>query len=148
MAGLLVEAHPGLRFTVLDRTEVTERARHVRRRESIAFQAADLFRPWGITGNTVILARVLHDWDDAATLRILCHARRALSRGGRLFVVEMLLQEAGSAVGLCDLHLLMVAGGKERALPEYSTLLDRAGFALDEMRELPALQSIIVGVVR
>ena len=148
LAGLLVEAHPGLRVTVLDRPEVTERARHDGEHDSVAFYAADLFRPWGVTGDAVILARVLHDWDDAAALRILRHARRALSRGGRLFVVEMVLQEAGSAGGLCDLHLLMVTGGKERTLPEYSALLDRAGFALDGMRELPALPSIIVGVAQ
>ena len=148
LAGLLVEAHPGLRVTVLDRPELTERTRHERRRESIAFKAADLFRPWGVTGDAVILARVLHDWDDAAALRILRCARRALSHGGRLFVVEMVLQEDGSAGGLCDLHLLMVNGGKERTLPEYSALLARAGFVLDGVRELPTLPSTIVGVAQ
>lgn len=65
---------------------------------------------------------VLHDWDNT--------------------------QEAGSVGGLCNLHLLMVNGGKERTLPEYSALLNRAGFALDGMRELSALPSIIVGVAQ
>lgn len=39
---------------------------------------------------------------------ILRHAREAIPAGGRLFIVEMVLPEAGFAGSLCDLHLLMV----------------------------------------
>ena len=60
----------------------------------------------------------------------------------------MVLQEAGSAGGLCDLHLLMVTGGKERTHMEYSALLHRAGFALDDVRDLPTLPSIIMGAAQ
>ena len=42
----------------------------------------------------------------------------------------------------------MDTGGKERTLPEYTALLDRSGFALDGVRGLPALPSIIVGVAQ
>ena len=148
LAGLLVEAYPGLRVTVLDRPEVVERAACGSRADGVTFRAADLFGPWGVEGDAVILARVLHDWDDARALRILCRARRALPSGGRLFVVEMVLVEGGSAGGLCDLHLLVATGGRERTASEYATLLDRAGFAFHGVRRLPALPSVIVGLAR
>ena len=148
LAGLLVEAYPGLRVTVLDRPEVAERAARERKADSLAFRAVDLFGPWGVDGDAVILARVLHDWDDAPALRILRHARRALPSGGRLFVVEMALPEGGSAGGLCDLHLLVATGGRERTAFEYATLLDRAGFTFDGVRRLPALPSVVVGLAR
>ena len=148
LAGLLVEAYPGLRVTVLDRPEVVERAARGRQADGVTFRPADLFGPWGVEGDAVILARVLHDWDDAPALHLLRHARRAVPSGGRLFVVEMMLPEGGSAGGLCDLHLLAVIGGRERTVSEYVALLDRAGFAFDGVRRLSALPSIVVGVAR
>ena len=148
LADLLVEVYPGLQVTVLDRPEVVERASRGRKDDGVTFRAVDLFGPWSVDGDAVILARVLHDWDDAPALRLLRHARRALPPGGRLFVVEMMLPEGGSAGGLCDLHLLAATGGGERTASEYATLLDRAGFAFHGVRRLPALPSIVVGLAR
>ena len=148
LAVLLVEVYPSLQVTVLDRPEVVERAARGRKAEGVTFRAVDLFSPWGVEGDVVTLARVLHDWDDASALCILRRARRALPSGGRLFVMEMMLPEGGSAGSLCDLHLLVATGGRERVVSEYATLLDRAGFAFHGVRRLPALPSIVVGVAR
>ncbi|MCY4469976.1 MAG: methyltransferase [Thiotrichales bacterium] len=148
LAGLLAETCPDLRITVLDRAEVVERAVCERYGDRVRFRAVDLFGPWGIEGDAVILARVLHDWDDGPALRLLRHARHALPTGGQLFVVEMVLVEGGSAGGLCDLHLLVATGGRERTTSEYATLFDRAGFAFHGVRRLPALPSVVVGVAR
>ena len=147
LAGLLVEAHPDLRITVLDRPEVVEQASREGRGDRVTFRSADLFAPWEVEGDVVILARVLHDWDDDA-LRLLRHARRALPPGGRLFVIEMLLPEDGSAGALCDLHLLAVTGGRERTLSDYAALLDTAGFTIEGVRPLPAVPSVMVGIAR
>ncbi len=146
LAGLLVAAHPQLQVTVLDRTEVVEHAACLARSDRVSFRAGDLFEPWNIEGDAVILARVLHDWDDGPALRILHQARRALPSGGRVFAVEMVLPEDGPAGGLCDLHLLAVTGGRERTASEYAALLDRAGFVNGGVRRLPGLPSIVVGV--
>jgi hypothetical protein len=104
--------------------------------------------PWGVTGDAVVLARVLHDWDDGRAATILSQARAALPEGGRVFVVEMVLSEDGASGGLCDLHLLMSTGGRERTVSEYRALLGQCGFELRQVRLLPALPSVIVGVAR
>ncbi|MFO8074279.1 MAG: methyltransferase [Armatimonadota bacterium] len=148
LAGLLLERYPDLEVVVLDRPEVIERAASAELGSRAELRTADITAPWDVEGDAVILARVLHDWDDAIALTILRHARCALRPGGRLFVVEMLLSDVGSAGGLCDLHLLMATGGKERTVEQYSVLLDEAGFDLVEVRRLAALPSIIVGVPR
>ena len=44
LAGLLVEAYPGLRVTVLDRPEVVERAARGRTADGVTFRAVDLLR--------------------------------------------------------------------------------------------------------
>jgi 2-polyprenyl-3-methyl-5-hydroxy-6-metoxy-1,4-benzoquinol methylase len=147
LAHLLLDAHAGLKVTVLDRPEVLERA-SATPRAGLSWQAGDLFSPWGIEGDAVVLARVLHDWPDPEAGLILHHAREALPAGGRLFIVEMVLPEAGFAGSLCDLHLLMATGGQERTEDAYRRLMDEAGFTLNELRRIPALPSILVGVAR
>jgi len=133
LGGLLLEAWPRLAVTVLDLPGVVEDARG-NAPAGLGFRAGDLFKPWGIEADVVVMARVLHDWDDDHATQILRQARTTLVSGGRLFVIEMVLPDEGFGGGLCDLHLLVATGGQERGLDEYRTLLAGAGFALDEVR--------------
>lgn len=145
LAKALLQTYPNLSVTVLERLDVVEQAQHLPPQSNLAYLAKDLFADWGCHADAVLLARVLHDWDDADALRILKNARAALNTGGKVFIVEMLLPENSPAGGLCDLHLLMVTGGQERHLAEYDTLLTQAGFELAKVRKLRALPAVIEG---
>ncbi len=146
LAELLSRRHPGVHVLLLERPEVIRFISvPADVAERIMLREADLFSPWRVTGDAVILSRVLHDWEDGDASRILRNARAVLSPGGRLFAIEMLLPEAGTAGGLCDLHLLAVTGGKERTASQFSRLLEDNGFRFKEIRRLPALPSVIVG---
>lgn len=147
LAQLVLEAHPSVQVTVLDRPEVIAQARHDRSSvRGLEWRSTDLCEPWGVEADVVLLARVLHDWDDAIACRILSHARAALAPGGRLFVIEMLIPEGTAAGGLCDLHLLMATGGRARSAGELERLFHASGFRLQGLRTLAALPSIVVGV--
>lgn len=146
LARMLREAQPSSRVTVLDRPEVVEIGRREVSDPGIHWRSADLFEPWDVQADAVILSRVLHDWDDADALRILQRAREALSPGGRVFIVEMLVPEGGVAGAQCDLHLLMATGGRERSRKGYERLLVEAGFELAGVRRVAALRSIVMGV--
>lgn len=149
LAAALLETYPDLRVSVLDRPEVIKQAQQLYPpRPNLAWCPADLFQPWQVAADAVVLARVLHDWDDDTAVRLLRRARDTLSAGGRLFIIEMILPEDGVAGSLCDLHLLMATGGRERTEAEYARLIDKAGFDLQEVRRLAALPSVLVGVAR
>ncbi len=149
LASALVTHYPSLSVTLLDRHEVIELAVSINRlSERVEARACDLFEPWCIKANAVVLARVLHDWNDNDVLRILHHARSSLSPGGRLFIVEMVIPEDGVAGSLCDLHLLAVTGGQERTVEEYKNLMEQSGFTFTEIRQLEALPSVITGIAR
>lgn len=147
LSQLLLETYPELSVTVLERPElvklVASKAYH-----GLTWKAGDIFQPWEITGDAVVLARVLHDWADPETLQILRHARAALPAGGRLFVVEMVLPDSGFSGALCDLHLLIATGGQERTENAYRELMKKADFSLSEIRRIPALPCILVGVAQ
>lgn len=148
LAEALVREYPELRVVILDRPEVVEEAVRLTVAERVDLRAADLFSPWDIEADAVVMARVLHDWNDDDARRLLNRAREALPVGGRLYIVEMVRSESSSAGSLCDLHLLVVTGGKERTESEYAELLANADFELEEVRRIAALPSIIVGVAR
>jgi hypothetical protein len=141
---IVMDAHPSLHLTVLERPEVVAQA--AARAPALHWHPADIFERWGLKADVVLLSRVLHDWDDAAALRILRHARAALPIGGRICVIEMLLPENSGEGGLCDLHLLMATGGRERSTEEFGQLFDAAGFHLQGVRTVAALPSIVIGV--
>ncbi len=143
----LLEHLPACRVVLLDRPEVAAIAA-LDPHERLEVRATDLFEDWGVVGDAVVMARILHDWDDDQALRLLRRAREALPAGGRLFAVEMVLDDDGPAGSLCDLHLLVVTGGKERTSAQYATLLEQAGFTFEGVRRIPALPSVVVGVAR
>lgn len=142
LAQQIVDEYPAVEVTVLERPEVVQLAPRATR---VRWRSGSLLEPWQLQADAVVLSRVLHDWDDAQALQILRHARAALSSGGHVYVVEMLIPEESVAGALCDLHLLMVTGGRERSAEHFGRLLSAAGFEFIAVRRLPALPSVIVG---
>lgn len=104
----------------------------------------DLFSEWPGTYDIVILARVLHDWDDVDAIEVLKHAKRALNRCGEIFILEMLMLESSNSGALCDLHLMAATGGKERTESEFERLSKQAGLRIKRVTKLPSLVSLIV----
>jgi hypothetical protein len=146
LADVLLKRYPALRVTVLDRPEVIQQAKTTHpRSEQITWLSGDFFGDWSTSADVVVMARILHDWDDADALRILIRARDSLPMGGHLHIVEMILPDSDPSGALCDLHLLMVTGGRERTLAQYADLLTRSGFNLKEVKRLNALSSIVIG---
>lgn len=145
LAGLLLDHQPDLDVVVIDRPEVVAQ---IPPRSGLSAIAADFFEPWSLKADVAVLARVVHDWGDDEAVRILRNVRRALPEGGRVFLVEMLVDDDGTFGGLCDLHLLLATGGRERTAKEHAVLLNEAGFDLGEVRAISALPSVLVGVAR
>jgi len=149
VAGLLLLANPSLRVILLERHEVL--GREALPTEVLSrFRAVpgDLFTPWPVRGDAILMARVLHDWDDERCLLILRNARAALDAGGLLFLAEMVLEPEVFDGSLCTLHLLVNTGGAERTLDEYRAMLDAVGFDLQEVHQLDTLPTVLRAVAR
>jgi len=82
--------------------------------------------------DAIIMKHIIHDWADEETQKILVNCRRALPEHGKLLIAEMILppmNEPGFAK-LLDIEMLVIPGGRERTVEEYSAALGRAGFRL------------------
>lgn len=102
-------------------------------------------------GSVYLLKHVLHNWSDQECLQLLCNCRRALSAGSRLLVVERIMPARPSSatpdghwdIGLMDLHMLTVLGGRERTSGEFDALFAAAGLARSATRAVGGGDHII-----
>lgn len=139
LSSLIKKYHPDADVYCGDKAEIVQQRLY----EGVQYLAFDLFNAWPIRADKLILARVLHDWNDEQVVSILQNAQAALKPGGELLVFEMLLPKSGYGGGLCDLHLLTNTGGQERSEEHYSSLLGSADFKTTEIVKGTSLVSIL-----
>lgn len=92
-----------------------------------------------------LLKQILHDWQDEECVAILRNVRKAMPRGARVAVVEMVLPDDGSAHPgwMYDLLMMTMTGGRERNATEYSSLLERAGLRIERVMSTASPLSVI-----
>lgn len=140
LSAAVAAVHARLRISVLDRPDAEPGATEVFERHALAaragFVAGDFFTALPSGASHYLLKSILHNWDDAACLKVLARCADAAPAGSRLLVVERLRPERlGStqreeAVARTDLNMLAGLGGRERSLREFAQLLGAAGFEI------------------
>jgi hypothetical protein len=148
----ILRALPAARGTLLERPRALEGARRNLERAGVAGRcelvAGDFFESVPGGGDCYLLKRVLHDWDDGRAAAILRCCRRAMPAQARLLLVEQILPDRMAAslahqeAARMDLHMLLMAGGRERTEGEYRQLLEPAGLRL--RRAVPAALNVSV----
>jgi len=151
LAAILHE-HGHLRGVLFDRPEVTSRAPGVLAAAGITDRcevvAGDFFAGVPDGADVYVLANVLHDWDDARSVRILANCRKAMAADGRVLIVERLIpDDPADAVNvlLSDINMLVLTGGMERTNAQYAALLTQAGLVPGRVRPVTAPYGVIEG---
>ncbi|MEU3729313.1 methyltransferase [Streptomyces sp. NPDC033538] len=143
----LMRRHPGLTGLVLDLphvgAEADASAANLGVTDRFTFVGGDFFE--GVpSGDVHLLKFVLHDWDDDACVRVLRNCREALKPGGRVLVMELIVDEVGrpGLEPLMDLNMMALSTGRERSLDEFENLFERAG--LTPTRTMPSASLVSV----
>ena len=149
----ILRAHGHLRGVLLDRPPVAAEAAGVLRAAGVADRCeivpGDFFQGVPDGADAYILANVLHDWDDADSVRIMGACRRAMAPDGRVLIVERLIPDDPAEavpVLLSDLNMLVVTGGQERTDAEYRQLLAAAGLSLAKTQPVAPPYGVIEGL--
>ncbi len=81
------------------------------------------------------LVNVLHDWEDEICRRILKNISQSMNADSRLWVLEYLLEPGPgfSVAKLLDIEVLVMGGGRERSIDEYTTLLGSVGLVVSRV---------------
>lgn len=112
--------------TVIDAAGLSDRCRCV---------AGDFFESVPSGADICILSFILHNWDDEKALAILRNCLRPLNAGGRILIIEHVLEvpEGEPYASLLDLHMLVMHGGRERTRNEFERLATAAGLRIERI---------------
>ena len=69
-------------------------------------------------------------------------ALEVIHHGGKIYVLEMLLDEKTGSGALLDLNMLVMTGGKERSLKAFDDLFAQAGLRRTQLRPLNPVVTI------
>jgi len=110
--------------------------------------AGDFFAAVPEGGDFYLLKRVLHDWNDEDSLKILRSCRAALPEHGRLLVVDAVIPPGNEphASKLYDVAMMTIFDGKERTEQEFARLLGEAGLKVARIIPTPGTLSIVEAV--
>jgi O-methyltransferase/methyltransferase family protein len=151
IAKILVAA-PGAGGVLFDLPQVVSGARETLRTAGVADRCllveGDMFESVPVGGDIYTLKRALHDWSDEQAIAILRNCRAAMSEGGRVLVIEIVIDPGpgGHLAKFYDLMMMVVASGRERTEAEYAELFDAAGLRLARMIRTPGPLSVIEAV--
>ena len=149
----ILRQHGHLRGVLFDLPSMVNAAEEVFRAAGVADRCeivpGDFFRGVPAGAEAYLLANVLHDWDDADSVRILGACRRAMAQEGQVLVIERLIPDDPAdavPVLLSDLNMLVMSGGRERATAEYGQLLAEAGLSLAKVQPVAPPYGVIEGL--
>ena len=147
----LMERNRSLRGAVFDLPHVVAAAKQAAAAAHLQDRLAVIggdFRCEVPAADLYLLKYILHDWDDEVCMTILRNCRRAIKPGGRVVVIEMILDDVQTTrfAAQLDLTMLVVLGAKERTLPEFKRLCREAGFEITRTMATATPLSIIEAV--
>ena len=146
----IVAKHPGMTGVLFDAPSVIEKARAHMAATPVAdhceLVGGDFFVSVPSGADAIMMKHILHDWNDERSLQILkcCHA--ALPVGGKLLVIESVIQPGNDPQPgkMLDIMMLLI-GGRERTEAEFRTLLDAAGFDVTRIVSTHSPVSVVEG---
>jgi 2,7-dihydroxy-5-methyl-1-naphthoate 7-O-methyltransferase len=145
----VLRCNPRLHGTLADLPETAARARHylaglgLDGRCEVVGQS--FFDPLPPGADAYLLNRVIHDWDDAAATAILRRCAEAAGSAGRVLVIESHGTPGGDSAAFAEMNLrmLVLAGGRERTIDDYSALAAGAGLRVAAVHEITERHVII-----
>jgi hypothetical protein len=113
-----------------------------------SFIGGNMFESVPAGFDAYVMKHIIHDWPDDACLKILNACRGGVNRGGKLLIVENVIDDSPrSIVGkVLDIEMLLFPGGMERTESQFRELLAQSGWTLTRVIPTAAPQSVIEAI--
>lgn len=133
---------PDIRCALFDLPEVTANVNI----DGVEAIAGNFFKSITAGFDCIIMSRVLHDWNDEASRKILLNAMEALNNDGKLVLIENLSDKMKDKASALTLNMLAICNSYERTEAEYIRLITGAGFRFGSSTRLNSLQYILTAI--
>jgi O-methyltransferase domain/Dimerisation domain len=110
--------------------------------------SGDMFYSVPAGADAYIMKHIIHDWPDDLCVKILEACRKGVNAGGRLLVVDCVIEPGNdfSPGKFLDLQMLIFPSGCERTEKQFRDLFAAAGWKLSRVIRTAAADSIVEGV--
>jgi hypothetical protein len=148
----ILHKNPGTKGILFDLPDMISRSRDTISSRGLGdrcqIDTGNFFESVSKGGDAYIMRHIIHDWSDADAVTILSNCRKAVKPGGKILVVEAVIEEGNepSPFKMLDLSMLLV-GGKERTRRQYEQIFSQAGLKLNRVVPFQHDLSVIEGVV-
>lgn len=149
----ILQGNPNVHGVLFDMPHVAEKAKRKIAEAGLSGRcevvAGDAFEAVPGGGDAYVLSRVVNSFENERALVVLQNCRRALTKNGKLLLVERVLPErvedSIEAQGpiMSDLNMMVMSGGRERSATEHRALLEAAGFTLTKIIPTQSEVSVI-----
>jgi len=135
----VLAAHPHVQGVLFDQPHVVSGAASLLERAGVANRCrsvgGNFFESVPEGADAYVLRAVIHDWDNDASILILTSVKHALTKDGRVLIVERLIAppNQGHDTKFADLNMLVGTGGRERTREEFAELLELSGLRLQRV---------------
>lgn len=129
----VLRTHPGLRATLVDLPETAERGREFLAAQGLADRCEavgqSFFDPLPTGSGVYVLNKVVHDWEDERARALLRRCAEAAGDRGHVVVIESHGTSGDDPAQFAemDLRMLVLAGGRERSVGDYTALVSAGG---------------------
>jgi hypothetical protein len=147
----ILQANPGLKGTLYEMPSVIEGANSgplAAVMDRCTLVAGDMFASVPPGADAYMMKHIIHDWPDDKCLQILKSCRSGVNTGGKLLVVDNVIQPGnGFDPGkFLDLEMLIFPGGHERSEQQFRDLFAAAGWRLNDIVPTPSGACIVEGL--
>jgi ubiquinone/menaquinone biosynthesis C-methylase UbiE len=133
----IIAAHPGVRGTLFDLQEGVDAARSGAGGllPGVSFIVGNVFESVPDGADAYLIRHLLHNYDDDDCVKMLSNVRRSMRPDSRVLVLEKTVptDDTPGPGRWLDLHVMLLTGGRERTMPEYRELFERAGLRLERV---------------
>lgn len=115
--------------------------------ERCQLAAGNFFESVIAGGDAYVMRHIIHDWNDDDAVTILSNCKKAMNPGGKILVVEAVIQDGNdpSPFKFLDLTMLLI-GGKERTKEQFENIFSRAGLKVNRIVPFQQDLSVVEGV--
>lgn len=143
----ILERNPQMKGTLYDAPHVIEGAKNGPLKqvmERCTLTSGDMFSSVPAGADAYIMKHIIHDWPDELCIKILKGCRKGVNPGGKLLVVDDVIQPGNDfyAGKFLDLQMLIFPGGKERTEKQFRDLFAAGGWKL--IRVVPTVTPICI----
>jgi len=147
----ILARNPQLQGTLYEVSHVLEGARSGPLKpllERCTLASGDMFCSVPAGADAYIMKHIIHDWPDDRCVQLLKACRKGVNAGGKLLVVDCVIQPGNdfSTGKFLDLQMLIFPSGCERTEKQFRDLFAASGWRLKRIIPTAASDSIMEGV--